>query len=118
MCSYLPSESEEDQDRRATRLLLALNSAAAQLQRSARSEADVFRAFSEQIVKIGLFGSINLLSEDGQQLMMMVAAVPWEDIAHLENIADPELWSKWSSGLQTIRFSIPVRAIKILRQGS
>lgn len=112
MYSYLPSDSEEDNYRRSTRLLLALNSAAAQLQRSARSEADVFQAFSEQIVKIGLFGSVNLLLEDGEHLMMMVAAVPWENIAHLEDLADPELWSDWSAGVQTIRFLIPVTAIK------
>jgi GAF domain-containing protein len=112
MSSYLPSESGADNHGRDTRLLLALNSAAAQLQRSARSETDVFRAFYEQIVKIGLYGSINLLSEDGEQLMMMVAAVPWENIAHLEEVADPGLWYQWSSGVQTIRFSIPVAAIK------
>ena len=42
--------------------LHALNAAAASLQHSARSEAEVFQAVREQIVGLGLRGGLSLLN--------------------------------------------------------
>ncbi len=97
-----------DSDREnSTRFLFALNAASAQLQRSARSEADVYRVFCDQIVKLGLTGSINLLTDDGDHLKMVVAAVPWDEITRFEGI-DPYL-QKLQLDLEigTFQFTIP-----------
>lgn len=45
-----------------------LNAASVALQQVAQSEAAVYQVFSEQLVKLGLQGSINLLDESGQNL--------------------------------------------------
>src|SRR5512146_1053589 len=65
-------------------LLRALNEAAASLQRSARSEADVFRAFSEGIGSLDLYGFICLYDEDCTRLVVRAAAQPHEVIARFE----------------------------------
>lgn len=88
--------------------LFALNAASAQLQRSARSEADVYSVFCDQIVKLGLTGSINLLSDDGDHLKMVVAAVPWDEISSFEGIDEflPRMKPDLETG--TFQFAIPV----------
>ncbi len=102
-------------------LLYALNSAAAQIQRSARSEADVLRAFYEQIVKIGLRGSIILLSEDSNSLELVVAAVAQEDLSRFHEVASDNHLEEWTDNVQSIRFTIPVQAseylLELLREG-
>ncbi len=45
-----------------------LNAASVALQQAAQSETAVYRVFNEQLVKLGLHGSINLLDESGQNL--------------------------------------------------
>ena len=45
-----------------------LNAASVALQQAAQSEAAVYQVFSEQLVKLGLQGSINLLDESGKKL--------------------------------------------------
>ncbi len=97
------------------RFLFALNAASAQLQRSARSEADVYRVFSDQIVKLGLNGSINLLIDGGEKLKMVVAAVPWDEITRFDGIDMylPELQPDLDTG--TFQFSVPVSASDIFK---
>lgn len=45
-----------------------LNAASVALQQAAQSETAVYQAFSEQLTKLGLHGSINLLDENGKDL--------------------------------------------------
>ena len=97
-------------------LLYALNSAAAQIQRSARSEAEIFRAFHEQITKIGLHGSINLLSEDGKFLTLVVAAVDQEKLNRFRGIEIDETMTEWAADVKSIRFTFPFSASDYLRE--
>ncbi len=46
----------------------SLNAASLALQQAAQSETAVYQVFSEQLVKLGLQGSVNLLDETGQNL--------------------------------------------------
>jgi PAS domain S-box-containing protein len=69
-------------------LLHALNTAAAWLQRSAHSEADVFRAFREQIAGLGLRGVISLLDEEGEHLVIRAVAYPSQTLAMLERLTE------------------------------
>jgi len=100
-------------EQRGAKLLLALNAAAVQLQRSAHSEGDVFRAFYEQIVKINLNGSINLLSEDGSHLTMMIAAVPWQELLQIDRITKIQDRPDRLAGFQSFRFNIPVASLDV-----
>jgi len=61
---------------RGTELLRALNAAAASLQRAAHSEAEVFRAFREQVVALGLRGGIHLLDATSKRLTVRAVAYP------------------------------------------
>ena len=45
-----------------------LNAASVALQQAAQSEAAVYQVFAEQLVKLGLHGTVNLLDESGQNL--------------------------------------------------
>src|SRR3990172_4772095 len=56
--------------------LHALNAAAASLQHSARSEAEVFQAVREQIVGLGLRGGLSLLDDQGEQVTVRAVAQP------------------------------------------
>ncbi len=66
--------------------LHALNAAAASLQRSAHSEAEVFRAFREQIAGLGLRGGIGLLDEKGERLVVRAVAYPSQPLTFLEKL--------------------------------
>lgn len=72
--SYQGAQTPEGS--RGTKLLYALNSAAATLQRSARSEADVLRAFREQIKGLGLRGGLSFIDEKGENLVLRTIALP------------------------------------------
>jgi two-component system sensor histidine kinase UhpB len=71
---------------REIELLHALNAAAASLQRSAHSEAEVFRAFHEQIAELGLRGVIGMLDEESERLVIRVVAHPGQTLARLEEL--------------------------------
>jgi PAS domain S-box-containing protein len=71
---------------REAELLRALNAAAASLQRSARSEAQVFRAASAQIAELGLRGGLSLLDDSCQHLIVRAFAYPGQMLARLERI--------------------------------
>ena len=71
---------------RGTKLLYALNAAAASLQRSARSEAEVLRAVSEQIRKLGLRGGLSLIDEKGENLVIRAFSLPGRVNKRLERI--------------------------------
>ncbi len=45
-----------------------LNAASVALQQAAQSETAVYQVFSEQLIKLGLHGSVNLLDETGERL--------------------------------------------------
>lgn len=59
-------------------LLAAVNAAAASLQRSARSESDVYQAFHEQIITLGLSGGLGQLEDSGNAVRIKVVAIPTE----------------------------------------
>jgi PAS domain S-box-containing protein len=71
---------------RKVELLQALNVAAASLQRSAHSEAEVFRAVSEQIARLGLRGSLSLLDEKNERLVVRLAVYPGQTLSSLEKL--------------------------------
>ena len=71
---------------REAELLRALNAAAASLQRSARSEAKVFRAAGQQIAGLGLRGGLSLLDDGRQHLIVRAVAFPGQMLASLEKI--------------------------------
>ena len=107
------SGSGNQSNRCGTGLLYALNSAAAQIQRSARSETDIFHAFHEQITKIGLHGSINLLSEDGKFLTLVVAAIDQEKLDKFRGIN--ETATEWAADVKSIRLTFPFSASEYLK---
>lgn len=114
MPSSIQPDDIDPAAKRGNGLLYALNSAAAQIQRSARSELDVFRAFYEQIVKIGLRGSITLLGEDGKSLHMRVVAVDQEELSRLGEIELDDNLAEWFANAQSIQFSINLQASEYL----
>ena len=59
-----------DEDQLNINLLQALNAAAGSIQRSARSEQDVFKAFNQQVRQAGFHGTLSLLEPDGKTLMI------------------------------------------------
>ncbi len=71
---------------RKVELLRALNVAAASLQRSAHSEAEVFRAVSEQIAGLGLRGSLSLFDEKNERLVIRAAVYPTPMLSDLEEL--------------------------------
>jgi PAS domain S-box-containing protein len=71
---------------RSVELLRALNVAAASLQRSAHSEAELFRAVSEQIAGLDLRGSLSLLDEKDERLVVRLAVYPSQTLASLEQL--------------------------------
>jgi signal transduction histidine kinase len=87
-------------------LLHALNAAAASLQRSAHSEAAVLRAFREQIAGLGLRGTISLLDEEGEHLLVRAVAYPGPSLASLEDL----------TGLKAEGFEFPLAAVDTYRQ--
>ena len=68
-------------------LLHALNAAAASLQKSARSEAEVFRAFRQQITGLGMRGGLSLLDEQGEKLTFCAIAQSEHKLSGLEKLA-------------------------------
>lgn len=76
---------------RELELLYALNAAAASLQRSAHSEAEVLRAFCEQIDGLDLSGNIGLLDQAGERLVVRAvaqSALLTKTLSHLEELLD------------------------------
>lgn len=67
-------------------LLAAVNAAAASLQRSARSEGDVYQAFREQITALGLSGGLATLVDSGMAVKVKVVVLPQEFDSILSDI--------------------------------
>lgn len=98
-----------DQAGKQAQLLYAFNAVSALLQRSAWSEADIFKAFSEQIVGLNLSGSIMLLEQKDEFLVVRSVAFPQKilkTLASLEKI----------SGLKTVGFKFPVKHADVFWQ--
>ena len=68
-------ESERKTSREVD-FLHAINAVAASLQSAVHSETAVFNAFSEQFVKLELYGSINLVDATGQYMVVRAIALP------------------------------------------
>ena len=73
---------------RHVELLHALNAAATSLQRSARSEEEVFRAVREQIAKLDLQGGLSLLDESREWLIVRAAAHPGGMVTRMEKLVE------------------------------
>lgn len=65
-----------DKNGRQTELLLALNAASASIEQSIYSETQVLEAFRRRILQLGLYGSISLLDETGERLVVQTTAHP------------------------------------------
>jgi PAS domain S-box-containing protein len=91
---------------RKVELLQALNVAAASLQRSAHSEAEVFRAVSEQIAGLGLRGSLSLLDEKNECLVVRLVVYPGQTLSSLEKL----------TGLKVEGFEFAVAKVDAYRQ--
>jgi two-component system cell cycle sensor histidine kinase/response regulator CckA len=100
------TEPEASHTQRTMELLHALNAAAVSLQRSAHSESAVYRAFREQITRLGLRGSISLLDETGKCLAVRVVATPGQLLAPIERL----------TGLEVEGFEFEVAAVDGYRQ--
>lgn len=61
-------------------LLHALNAAAAAIQKSARSEDEVFQAFSDNISRLGLMGIVSLFDEDHDCLVIRASGQPAQPV--------------------------------------
>ena len=72
-----------------TSFLQAVNAAAVSLQRSARSEADVYQAFREQVIAFGLQGGLGSLDESGKTLTIRVVALS-DEIQPLLDLAQQQ----------------------------
>lgn len=73
------------------------------MQRSARSEAEVFRVFKEQLRRLGLRGSLGLLDEAGEQLIFKAIVVyPARVLPSLERLTT----------LRAEGFAVPIAAIE------
>src|SRR5690606_32176328 len=83
-------------------LLQALNAAAAFLQGSSQSEAEVFQAFKEQITRLGLRGTLSLLDESGEMLTFHAVALPRGSLATLEAVA----------GITAEGYQIPLKGVE------
>ena len=88
------------------RLLLALNDAAASLQRSAHSEAEVLDVFRQQIEKLGLRGGISLLEEQAQNLVIRVFAPVSKLLKKFEEL----------TGLQIEGYKFPLEQVDVYRE--
>jgi PAS domain S-box-containing protein len=86
--------------------LHALNAAAASLQRSSHSEADVFAAFKEQISRLGLVGVVALLGESDDCLRFAAVIIP-------EGVRTRLV--KWT-GFHGEGFTIDPRQVDVFRQ--
>ncbi|MFQ5614061.1 MAG: PAS domain S-box protein, partial [Anaerolineae bacterium] len=101
-----PSGTDLSRPGREVDLLLVLNAAAASLQRSAHSEADVFRAVREEVVGLGLYGGVSLLDERGERLVICAFADPDHTLARLEKL----------TGLKAEGFEFAVAGVDVYRQ--
>jgi putative nucleotidyltransferase with HDIG domain len=89
-------------------LLYALNAAATQLQGSIRNEQQVYDAFREQIIQLGMRGGISLLDEKRETLEFKVIAQPlfFSKIMHT---AEEDI------GLKAHGFRVPVSKVDTYR---
>lgn len=65
----------ERDNRREVDFLHAINAVAASLQSAVHSETAVFNTFTEQFIKLGLHGNINLIDSTGQFLVVRAVAM-------------------------------------------
>lgn len=94
---------------RSVELLQAINDAAAIFQRSAHSEAAVFQAYQQQMANLNLRGSLSLLDESGENLVIKVvnyAGRVGTILKKFENLI----------GLKTEEFSFPFASVDAYAQ--
>jgi hypothetical protein len=90
-------------------LLSALNAAATSLQSSIGSEEEVFKAFREQVVSLGLRGGISILDDTRDLLIVRAVAQPArlrEALKYLERLI----------GIKSEGFSIPFKQVDVYRR--
>jgi len=92
-----------------TSLLRAINSAAAALQRSARSEFDVFQAFQEQVLGLGFTGGLCLIDATGETMSLHVVALAGEYQSLLQELEQRFNMSAWG-------FSFPITDVDIYHE--
>ena len=90
-------------------LLQALNAAAAVLQHTSHSEAEVLNACRDEIARLGFRGGLSLLDETGECLVVKTTVQPkW--ITHI--LADLEK----RTGYKSKNYSFPVAQVSVYRQ--
>src|SRR4030042_3581945 len=90
-------------------LLYALNAAAPQLQGSINSEQQVYTAFREQIISLGMRGGISLLDEKGEILEFKVIAQTSIFSNILRNAED-------DAGLKAQGYRVPISRVDTYRK--
>ena len=87
-------------------MLLALNAAAAAVQRAARTPEAVFTAVMEQLQALGLTGAVTLLDEERERFTIRYAAVTSQALAQAEQL----------TGRKAVGYTFPVEQLPIGRQ--
>jgi PAS domain S-box-containing protein len=72
-------------------LLRALTQVAVLLHQSPQSETQLLKVLNAEIVRLSLWGGLNLITDQGQRLAVNAASFPGSVLVQLENIADAEL---------------------------
>jgi PAS domain S-box-containing protein len=60
-----------------------------------------------------LSGSINILSEDGKNLRLVIAAIPWEKVTRLEQLEGSSYAVLLDADMTTYQFNIPVSSVSL-----
>ena len=70
----IPDETTLSVQAKSLELIYALNAVATALQKSIRSEENVYAVFQKQVISLGLRGGISLLDEQGKNLNFKTVA--------------------------------------------
>ncbi|RME75213.1 MAG: PAS domain S-box protein [Chloroflexi bacterium] len=81
----------------------ALNAAAAQLQKAAHSEEEVFTTFQAEMVKLGIRGSIYLRDAGTDRMVIRAIAMPGDLLPRLEGL----------TGIPGLGYSFPLRQVEV-----
>lgn len=73
---FLSAQKEHQMANKRLNLFLALNAAAVSLQRSARSEAEVYATYRHELARLGLRGNLSFIDCSGENLVMQVIFIP------------------------------------------
>lgn len=103
--NFSPSPSMGNGEYLNINLLQALNAAAADIQRSARSEQDVLKAFNQQVRQAGFHGTLSLIEPDGKSITIVATT---QSTSTIKNLIE-------QTGRSLIGYHFPLASIPELR---